>query len=162
MVSVITKYCKPFSSLCPWLCAYILCRDCWLYVLALCLLLYRGLRFVSFVEFLNGDSRNPSCGESGNLKQGARTRNISLYAFGYLTQHYSLYISQCYYCSSIHAWYCTYTYINPRVQILISIQEFYWSTLTLNLEESCKEVLEPFARNSVSLFGYHLWLILLV
>jgi len=42
-------------------------------------------RFVSFVEFLIEDSRNPSYGEGGDIELGARTsKYILAFAFGFL------------------------------------------------------------------------------
>ena len=69
------------------------------------------------MEFLSGDSRNPSRGEGGDVELGARiSKYIIVFVFGYLSKLYSLYILHCYYFSSIHAWYCSYvhTCIDPR------------------------------------------------
>ena len=73
------------------------------------------IEVVFFVEFLSGDSGNPSRGEGGDVELGGRTSKLVLvYAFSYLSQLYSLYILQYYYYSSIHAWYYAYTYINQK------------------------------------------------
>ena len=133
------------------LCALALCLPSCVEGLALCLgfMPTSFVGGVSFVEFLYGDSRNPSWGEGGDVGLDTRTsKYILVFVFNYFSKLYSLYITYCYYCLSIHAWYCTYTCI---------FQESYWSTSTLILEESWGKVQEPFIGSSASLFGYLLW-----
>ena len=78
------------------------------------------------MEFLSGDSRNPSRGEGRDVGLGARiSKHIPMFAFSYLSKLYSLYILHCYYCLFIHIWYCScvHTCIDPRE--LLKYLNFY-------------------------------------
>ena len=89
------------------LCVLALCLSSCVEAIALCIgfvppLVWR-IRFVSFVESLM-ERVEVLLGESGDVELGARiSKHIIVFVFGYLSQLYSLYISHCYYCLSIHA-----------------------------------------------------------
>jgi len=56
-------------------------------------LVYR-IGFVSFVEFLSGNSGNPSRGEGRDVELGARTsKHIFVFVFGYLLTLLSLFLA---------------------------------------------------------------------
>ena len=70
----------------PRLCASALC---------LCFVPTSCVRVVSSVEFFSEDSRNPLCGEGGDVELGARTlKHILVFVFDYLSLNSSLFISR--------------------------------------------------------------------
>ena len=113
----------------PWLCAHLLCWGC-----ILC-------------GVLSEESWNPSRW-GGDVELGARTANhIFLFAFGYLSKLYSLYILHCYYCSFIHARYClcAHTCIDPR-------------KLLEHLNSHKREILRRSRRALHRKFSFTLWI----
>ena len=89
------------------------------------------------MEFLNGDSRNLSLGEVGNIELGARTSKHILILRLAISLNSTLFIS----CIAIIVH--LYMLDIAIVHTLVLIQESYWSTSTFIKEESCGEVLEP-------------------
>jgi len=123
------------------------------------------------------------CGEGGDVEQVVRNSKqifcvCDCLSFYQLTCAYILHAyyicahllhAGYYLCTiDIHAWDCLISWmflflVNlfmlniVYVLTLVLNQESYWSTSTLNQEESCREILKLFIGNLASLLGYHLW-----